>query len=1406
MEGRFTKYFVLFAFFFVISCVNGFGEGTKELMPDETVDTRILVSRSSLRDPFAIESNTDSNYRLCIRINDWQHEKIYFGLGQPTGASVSWKIWLPDGSGTIFSGTTPASGQSGFINSYAEAFDGPNIINTSGYDAREAIPTMTGDYYMTFSLTNGSERDFKYFDITVVSDISGTNQAVLGRVFSKSWQIRNPQPWGTNRFKGKMFIYTNDRVVTRLDPNMFEGRDFSFACNESGCFPISGTLTLEEARQSQNSRKTYPEYRIFLNDPDIGYYPDGVIGQFVPPLITTPQCNTGIVFFDFDTQPLNSSGRVQITLALSTIPPAGTYTDKVISNTVNGGHTQMTWDGKDANGVSVPNNSTFNFVMAYTMGLTHLPLWDVEGNENGFKVNLIRPQPTPPLADPAFYWDDDLVGGSQMIDPPGCTIPGYPKCHDWSDPFGNERTINTWWFVSSDFSAPTVLVYVKSPGTLIPSPGNPPDVCQGQTVTFSVVPDQNSEHYFWNWNGVTQTTDLPSVTITFPLTATPGASHIFVNGMNADCPDGPQLDIPFTIHALPNATITGTDPVCLSSTQTYNTTATMNNYFWSVTGESIDVGQGTSQVTITWSTVGSHDITVTFTDPYGCGVPSPGTKTITVNPLPTATIGGTTAVCQNSTGPLITFTGASATTPPYTFTYNIDGGTDQSVTTTSGNSITVAAPTNNVGVFTYNLVSVQDASPTPCSQLQSGSAIITVNPLPTAAISGTTSVCKNSTPPQILFTGVGATAPYTFTYNINGAINQTVTTSVGNSVTVNAATNATGPFTYTLVSVHDGSSLACSQAQTGSATVTVNPLPTATISGTTAVCQNSTSPQITFTGGGATAPYTFTYNINSGANQTVTSVGNIVTVPAPTSVTGTFRYNLVSVHDGSSLACSQPLAGLFATVTVNSLPVGNISGTTSVCQNSVAPSITFSVTSPTTSPYIFTYNISGGANQTITTTSGNSIVVVAPTNIAGTFSYNLVSIQDGSSLACSQPQSGSAIVTVNPLPNLTIIPPAPPYCQDYPFLYTYSVSPDPTCAFTWDIQPPGNRIITPGPGLNEVQVQWITSGVANVTVTGTYNITGCFAPSPTLSVTVNPKPEVNLTPCFDQVTTRSARRFQLKGGSPLYSLTGIPLQGEYLVTPSTIPTPIQTDGAGNYYFNPSVISGNTTAFYSITYRYTNKFECPNTTSPVSITVQGTNAPCGATITDPRDSKTYTTALLAGHCWMTQNLNYSNSPFVSVNTPQTDNCKVEKYCPATDANCSTFGAYYQWDELVQYRNTAIPYQGVCPPGWHVPTETEWQTLIDNINPIFPSPSANATVGEELKDPASSFKALLEGIHYLNNNLWSFTAGTTATMFWTSTMDGNGRAIARGLNNPDNPSISKYASSPANAFPVRCVKDN
>jgi len=328
------------------------------------------------------------------------------------------------------------------------------------------------------------------------------------------------------------------------------------------------------------------------------------------------------------------------------------------------------------------------------------------------------------------------------------------------------------------------------------------------------------------------------------------------------------------------------------------------------------------------------------------------TVAVTAAPVPTATIAGTTAVCQNATpAPAITFTGANGTAP-YTFTYNIDGGADKIVTTVSGNSATVPAPTSATGVSTYTLTDVKDASTSACSNTVTGqTAKITVNVLPTATISGTTTVQVNAPSPNITFTGADGTAPYTFTYNINGGTNKTITTASGNSVTVAAPTTTGGSFVYNLVSVKDASATTCSSTSTGSATITISDKPGAAISGTAAVCKNATAPVVTFTGSNGTAPYTFTYNINGGTDSTVKTVsGNSVTVTAPTDATGTFVYTLTLVKESSATPITNPITGQSITITVNDLPAIT-GGTTSMCKTGTTQ-FTGSGTAAASNPWI----------------------------------------------------------------------------------------------------------------------------------------------------------------------------------------------------------------------------------------------------------------------------------------------------------------------------------------------------------------------------------------------------------------------------------------------------------------------
>lgn len=69
---------------------------------------------------------------------------------------------------------------------------------------------------------------------------------------------------------------------------------------------------------------------------------------------------------------------------------------------------------------------------------------------------------------------------------------------------------------------------------------------------------------------------------------------------------------------------------------------------------------------------------------------------------PSGTINALSQVCINMPGP-ITFTGSNGTAP-YTFTYSINSGTPQTITTVTGNSVDLN-PLNNVpGSYNYTLI------------------------------------------------------------------------------------------------------------------------------------------------------------------------------------------------------------------------------------------------------------------------------------------------------------------------------------------------------------------------------------------------------------------------------------------------------------------------------------------------------------------------------------------------------------------------------------------------------------------------------------------------------------------------------------------------------------------------------
>jgi Fibrobacter succinogenes major domain (Fib_succ_major) len=101
------------------------------------------------------------------------------------------------------------------------------------------------------------------------------------------------------------------------------------------------------------------------------------------------------------------------------------------------------------------------------------------------------------------------------------------------------------------------------------------------------------------------------------------------------------------------------------------------------------------------------------------------------------------------------------------------------------------------------------------------------------------------------------------------------------------------------------------------------------------------------------------------------------------------------------------------------------------------------------------------------------------------------------------------------------------------------------------------------------------------------------------------------------------------------------------------------------------------------------------------------SPCPNVATVDYAGKTYNTIAIGDQCWLKENLDVGTQ--INGSDNQSDNGTIEKYCANDDpANCATYGGLYQWKEAMQYVTTSGT-KGICPIGWHIPTNAELQTL-------------------------------------------------------------------------------------------------
>jgi uncharacterized protein (TIGR02145 family) len=276
--------------------------------------------------------------------------------------------------------------------------------------------------------------------------------------------------------------------------------------------------------------------------------------------------------------------------------------------------------------------------------------------------------------------------------------------------------------------------------------------------------------------------------------------------------------------------------------------------------------------------------------------------------------------------------------------------------------------------------------------------------------------------------------------------------------------------------------------------------------------------------------------------------------------------------------------------------------------------------------------------------------------------------------------------------------------------------------------------------------------------------------------------------------------------------------------------------------------------------------------------------------DPRDGKMYQTVKMPDNkIWFAQDLNYTKDLYYNTVATAANGAPFtghgngvpaigSYWCPAKhesvasggEAACNLYGALYTWETVMMvdgkyaddartsttwdeswvsgnYFNTGAPGttaqaninnarggHGICPPGWHVPTDYEWANLLDKVDgngtgTTYTNSQTNADwwgtdAGQKLKsadiytgtDPGDG--SWLDDANR-GTNTTGFSAVPTGSRssavmllanrgirlrYWSSSVDAGDLAWHRSLDY-NSTQVQRFLSYRSNGFSVRCVRE-
>ena len=355
-------------------------------------------------------------------------------------------------------------------------------------------------------------------------------------------------------------------------------------------------------------------------------------------------------------------------------------------------------------------------------------------------------------------------------------------------------------------------------------------------------------------------------------------------------------------------------------------------------------------------------------------------------------------------------------------------------------------------------------------------------------------------------------------------------------------------------------------------------------------------------------------------------------------------------------------------------------------------------------------------------------------------------------------------------------------------------------------------LVTPSFEIPGLLCQNITPPALPLESTNTPGITGTWNPA-SINTTIAGKTSYKFTPdkgqCASTVTMEIEVIIPI---IPTFTQIGPVLQN------SVAPVLATTSANGiPGTWNPPIV--NTSSAGTFTFIFTPVASL--CASPATMNIEVTS---NGTISDI-DGNAYKIVKIGDQWWMAENLKttkYSNGDLIGSTIPTTLDISGEfspKYQWANNGNESNVDIYarlYTWYAVTDNR-------GVCPTGWHVPSDAEWTSLTgyltnngygfegsgsDIAKSLAAKTGWNADVtpgnvgNDQSNNNASGFTALPSGYRYSSGN---FIVIGTFTGLWSSTEFNTINAWYRGIYS-NNKSLLRSTANKKDAGPIRCIKDN